>query len=235
MILLGLACLSGGDDESSAPVDTVPDTITYPDSNRILIYDGHGGEPGDSVGNGGTDVAEAYWNSLGYEAERRDNLGEPDKFRMLVLMDSGVREPFAFQDADLEKITGAMKTGTRVVVLTSPENCDGVTLNPLLEKLGVGMRLTGENAPTTIITDAVSGDQMTAGVSEVYLGFPCLLEPNGSTVLLIDDRESFAARERPLYAGDVVVIGDYGWMDDTDSLGDGDNRLFLERLAEIEE
>ena len=55
-------------------------------------------------------------------------------FTAFVLMDSGVREPFAFQDADLDKITGAMKTGTRVVVLTSPENCDGVTLNPLLAK-----------------------------------------------------------------------------------------------------
>lgn len=235
MILLALACLSGGDDESSAPVDTVPDTITFPDSNRILIYDGHGGEPGDSVGNGGTDLAEAYWNSLGYEAERRDNLGEPEMFRMLVLMDSGVREPYAFQDADVEKITGAMKTGTRVAILTSRENCDGVTINPLLEKLGVDMRLAGENAPTTIITDAVDGDAMTEGVSEVYLGFPCLVEPNGARVLLIDDRDSFAVRQRPRYAGDVVLIGDYGWMDDTDSLGDGDNRLFLQRLAEIEE
>lgn len=233
MILLALACFGGGKEDSNLAVDTQPDSITYPTQDRILFYDGHGGEPGDSVGNGGSNIIEAWLNSQGYNAERRDNLGEPEKFRLIMLMDPGVKEPYAFQDADVEKLQVAMKTGTRIGIVMSNKNCEGTTINPLLEKLGAEMRLTGENAPTTLITNAVGGDQMTEGVSEVYLGTPCTVETNGAEPLLIIDRDTYAARERPGWGGDIVMVGDFSWMDDTDQLDVGDNRLFMQRMAEV--
>jgi hypothetical protein len=144
-----------------------------------------------------------------------------------------VKEPYAFQDADIEKLHGAMKTGTRIGIVMSNKNCAGTTINPLLEKLGAEMRLTGENAPTTLITDAVEGDQMTEGVSEVYLGTPCAVESNGAEPLLIVDRDVYATRERPGWGGDIVMVGDFSWMDDTDQLDVGDNRLFMQRMAEV--
>jgi len=236
IFLLLLACTRGDDGtEDTRIVDTQPDFITYPSQERVLFYDGHGGEPGDSVGNGGSDLAEAFISSeYGWQAERRDNLGEPEKFRAIVLMDPGVKQPFAFQDADVEKLQGAMKSGTRIAILVSAQNCAGATINPLLEKLGVAMRLNGEGALGTVISESMPGLQMTEGVSTVYLNVPCTVVPNGGETLLIDDRDVFAVSERPGWAGDVVLIGDYGWTDDTDQLDLGSNRSFLKRLVEVD-
>ncbi len=235
MTLLLLACTGSADNEDSTPVDTQPDSITYPTQDRVLFYHGHGGEPGDSVGNGGSDLAEAFISSeYGWQAERRDNLGEPEKFRAIVLMDPGVKQPFAFQDDDVGKLQAAMRGGTRIAILVSAQNCAGETINPLLEKLGVGVRLNGESAPGTVISESMPGTQMTGGVSTVYLNVPCKVVPDGGETLLIDDRDAYAVAERPGWGGDVVVVGDYGWADDTDQLDLGSNSAFLGRLVEVD-
>ena len=232
-ILWCLACKGG--EESAAPVDTQPDGITYPTQERVLLYDGHGGEPGDSVGTGGTKLFEAFvLSEYGWTVDRRSSLGEPEKFRLIVLMDPGIKDPVGWSDDNASALKAAMKTGTRVAILTSPGNCAGPTINPLLEKLGVEMRLAGSNNPAAIIAEGIPGTQLSQGVGEVYLSAPCLVEAHGAEVFLFQDRDGYAAVERPLWAGDVVLIGDYGWMDDTDQLDLGDNRNLVRRLVEVD-
>ncbi len=235
MTLLWLLACKGGGDESAAPVDTQPEGITYPTQERVLIYDGHGGEPGDSVGTGGTRLFEAFVASeYGWQVDRRNSLGEPEKFRLILLMDPGIKDPVGWSDDNVEGLKAAMKTGTRIGIVTSPGNCGGPTINPLLEKLGLDMRLAGTNNPAAIIADGFAGTQMSVGVEEVYLSSPCLIQPNGAEVFLYQERDSYAAVERPLWAGDVVLVGDYGWMDDTDQLDLGDNRNMVKRLVEVD-
>jgi len=235
-----LACFGSDDDgptgDSSGTDDSsVEHDIVYPDSEKILFYDGHGGEPGESSGRGSTDDIEAWIEeTYGFGVEARDNLGEPAKFRAVFLMDPGAREPYSWQEDDVALLTEAMEVGTRIILVTDVGNCAGDTTNPLLESLGANARLVGDNSNTTEIIEATQGSQITDGVGDVYLQEPCIVEVNGSDPLFTSGRYTYGTAERPGWGGDVVVIGDYSFLDDTGKYDNGDNLALIGQLVEVD-
>lgn len=240
MLIWLIACFGSKDDDAatdSGTEDSTPeehDTV-YPTQEKVLFYDGHGGEPGESSGRGSTDDIEGILETeYGWAIEARDNLGDPSKFRAVVLMDPGAREPYSFQDEDIALLTDALEVGTRVIVLVDVGNCAGDTVNGLLEGLGAGARLIGDNSDTTEIIEPSQEHQITEGVGEVFLQEPCVVEVNGSTPLFTSGRFTYGTTEQPGWGGDVVVIGDYSFLDDTGKYDNGDNMALIRRLVEVD-
>ncbi|HJN77427.1 MAG TPA: hypothetical protein QGF58_26115 [Myxococcota bacterium] len=233
------ACIGSEDDstvesggEDSTPVEH---DIVYPTQNKVLFYDGHGGEPGESSGRGDSDDMEDWIGEhYGFAVEARDTLGTPSKFRAVFLMDPGSREPYSWQEDDVALLTDAMEAGTRIIVLVDVGNCVGSTVNPLLEQLGASARLVGDNSETTEIIPATAGSQITEGVGDVYLQEPCIVEVNGTTPLFTSSRYTYGTAERPAWGGDVVVIGDFSFIDDTGKYDNGDNLTLIGNLVEVD-
>ena len=234
------ACFGAKDDgpvgTDSAPTDdSVAQDIVYPTQDKVLFYDGHGGEPGESSGRGSTDDIEAWIASeYGFGVEARDNLGEPAKFRAVFLVDPGAREPYSWQEDDVALLNDALEVGTRVVIVVDVGNCAGATVNGLLEGLGANARLVGDNSETTEIIEPGIEHQVTAGVGEAFFQEPCVVEVNGSDPLFTVSRYTYMTAERPGWGGDVVVVGDYSFLDDTGKYENGDNLALIGNLVEVD-
>ncbi|MCP4807028.1 MAG: hypothetical protein GY913_26720 [Proteobacteria bacterium] len=238
MFLTLLACF-GSDDEpagDSTATDSTPQEIEaiYPTQEKVLIYYGHGGEPGESSGIGSTDDIElAIADEYGWSVERRDSLGQPENFRAIILVDPGAREPYSWAEEDADKLRTALDTGTRLIVLVELGNCSADTVNPLLEMLDASARLVAENSQATEIIEP-SAHQITDGVGQVYLQEPCVVETNGATPLFTASRYTYGSAERPATGGDIVVIGDYSFLDDTGKYDNGDNMELIRNLVEVD-
>ena len=237
MFLL-LACFGGGDDttptDSSADSEVPEIEAVYPTQTKVLFYDGHGGEPGEASGIGSTDDIELLLaDEYGWGVERRDSLGQPENFRAIVLVDPGAREPYSWSEDDAAKLRTALDTGTRLVVLVEVGNCPADTANPLFELLDVQARFVPDNSQTTEIVTP-NAHQITEGVGEAYLQEPCVVETNGASPLFVTGRYTWGSVERPATGGDVVLIGDYSFIDDTGKYDNGDNLQLIRNLFEVD-
>ncbi|MCB9762375.1 MAG: hypothetical protein H6739_21440 [Alphaproteobacteria bacterium] len=228
-----LACW-GKDEPVDDSADTQPPEQVWPDQDRVLFFYGMGGRPGSSSGDASTDQAQAWIEeAYGWPTSSRDTLGEPENFRAILMMDPGANEG-GFSQGQVDNLQVAMEQGTRVVIFANQQTCNGDVANGLVEALGAPMRLNGDVRSGVAILPATSGYQPTDGVTEVYFPDPCVVETNGADPLVAEGRDVYAAAYRPAYGGDVVLIGDYNWMDDTGRLTTSDNTALLGNLVEVE-
>ncbi len=93
--------------------------------------------------------------------------------------------------------------------------------------------------PTGEVMDATiaSGHPIIRDVSGLKLFGPCKVDPDGAKTLVsrdIDgDRRVYAAVERPGTGGDVVIVGDFQFFDDTNGIIWEDNEAFIDNLAAV--
>ncbi len=225
-----LAC--NGNDGTT---DTGP-SIVYPTSTEVLFYEGHGGETGRSLGVGVFAQAFALIEDLGYTVvEEEDDLGDPSAYRAVFLVDSGVNGAVVFNYDAVQALLGALEAGTRLVIVTSYDNCDAPSLNRLLDDLEVPIQITASPVePNDVVDLDAQGDiQLLRDVERIYLRDPCGIEVDGAEAFLYDGRDVFGAFYRVGYGGDVVVIGDYNFMDDTELLDDVDNATLVRNLVQV--
>ncbi len=235
-ILLTLACTNGepADDSRSAD-DSVLQDIVYPSSEKVLIYSGHGGEPGASTGVGGTDDLVALLESeYGFNVDVRSTLGEPEKFRAVLFMDPGQRESRSFSEDDIALMQAGLDAGTRLIFVATVGNCLGETINPVVEALGGSMGFGGDNAPTTQIMEPAQDHQLTQGIDEVFFVNPCMVDSGQGEAVFLVSRDAFMAAERPARGGDIVLFGDYQWFDDTGKHANGSNLQLARNLFEVD-
>ena len=108
----------------------------------------------------------------------------------------------------------------------------------LLAALGSGMGFTGEFAGDNRLIDADSLTdrlQVNEGVESFRLKEPCWVDPGtGTSIGREDGRNHIGALERPGNAGDIVVMGNFEFLDDGGLLEFGDNGVFADNLAKVE-
>jgi|GEM_PF-6445210 len=239
MIALALliACTDDAtDDTADSTTDTVPEPI-YPSGERILLYTGHNGEDGNNSGAGKfDDASEWIKDTYGWNVSDRTELADPLQYRVMVLVDSGLKGDSVYGSESVFELETALAAGVRVVTVVSPENCAGTTFNQLFEDLGVDARYTGTGANTAKVTLAVPSraHQITNGIDEIRFLESCWVESNGATVLFADDRDVVVTAEQVGDAGELVVMGDFSWFDDRGYLDDSDNRAMLGNLVEVD-
>ncbi|MCB9795782.1 MAG: hypothetical protein H6741_24060 [Alphaproteobacteria bacterium] len=233
LALLTLLACGGKDADTADDSGDAPPEQVWPDQQKVLFYFGMGGRSGDSSGIGGSDEAAAWLESTYvWPSNQRDTLGEPFNFRAIFFMDIGAFDG-TYSDDNVSDLLDAMETGTRLIFLADRETCSGPVVNGLLTELGAPMQLSGERR-TGATTIAPSGEhQVTDGVGEVYFNEPCDMETNGATPLFTESRSVYGAVYRPGYGGDIVLLGDMNFMDDSGRIDEVDNRALLGNLAEV--
>ena len=234
LMLLTLACFKGETEDSV--VDTEPTEITYPSAESVMIYVGHGGVSGDQSGNGGwSDAQEAIATEYGFNVEERSSLGDLTQFRTVFMVSPGEDEDVTLGANAVADVQAGLDAGTRIVLMAGVDNCESRAINSLLEELGAPMRLTGEVATAPVLADVGAGLQMSKDISEgVLLSTPCKVETNGADAMLFETRDIYGAAWRGGWGGDVVLIGDHRFADDTGKLENRDNAQFVFNLVEVD-
>ena len=243
-LLLSVGC---GDKEGE---DTATDTgdgfdpfgdITYPEGSEILIYTGHGGVDGDGGAPGGTEEIAAHWSSTyGWKTRIKDIIpSKLDKYRAIVMMAPGAQEEVTFSATLAEQLLAAMAMGTRIIILADYDSCSSSAVNNLMDLMGLSLRYTGQASDPNIVVevDAFNFDsQITTGLTSLQLNDPCYLDPGDSGELLFatEDNQTVGVSQRVLVGGEVVLVGDFRFLDDSGYLEYGDNRQLADNLVIIE-
>ncbi len=226
--------------DTSPPEDTAPEGPVYPTGDRIMLYTGNGGlEGAASSGFGQYDDIDAHWKEkFGWNTDVRSSLGDDlSDYRMVGLMAPGIYSGSNFDVEQIELLEGARRHGTRIVIFNEVTNCDTNIIENLLENWGIRPRFNGEGADEfqMLDTDFLANDQMTDGVSELRFSDPCFIDTNGAPYIVHNQGDHIVVKDQPLgWGGEVVLIGDLEFLDDTANYDLGDNLLFADRLVEVE-
>jgi hypothetical protein len=242
--LLLSACPPAPDGDDSAPGDSGDTGDThepppvYPDGDRILLFHGHGGPEPDENGWGSFENIDAHWKDVyGWNADYRDYI--PDDladYRAILFLGPGISGEDPFPEGELTRLGAALEAGTRMVVVTERDGCAATTPNDLLAGLGSSLRLTGGGLQEFQIAeiDHITPHQITAGVSALRFRDVCWVDPGAGTELAHYQDDAVAAVDRPGAGGEVVLIGDFEFLDDSGPSAWADNAILADRLVEIE-
>lgn len=244
LLILG-ACLGADKDEKSSGTGDADDTgelqpITYPSGDRILMYTGHGGYEEDTTGKGGLDDVDARWKAaFGWNTDLFSSLPEDlSPYRAIFLVAPGSDRDAEFEQATVQQLKQALQAGSRIVILGEKSMCNASGVADLLDKLGTGITFTGEDAGENRLIDAdslTSELQVNEGVEVFRYKEPCWVDPgSGTSVGREDSRNHLGAVERPGRGGDVVVMGNFEFLDDGGLLEYGDNGVFADNLVKVE-
>lgn len=244
-LLLLAACAGADKDEESDDTGAADDTgelqpITYPSGDRILAYTGHGGYEEDSTGKGGMDDIDARWKSaFGWNTDLLSSMPEDlAAYRVIIMLAPGSDRDADFEQATVQQLKKAMQAGTRIVILGEKSMCSADGVADLLVKLGSGITFTGEDAGENRLIDAdtlTSDLQVNEGVEVFRYKEPCWVDPGtGTSVGREDSRNHLGAWERPGRGGDIVVMGNFEFLDDGGLLEHGDNGVFADNLVKVE-
>lgn len=212
--------------------------VVYPEGDRVLLYYGHGGNPGSGTGKAQWEEIEARWRSQGYSVDHRDYLPENvEEYRLVVMIAPGFKGDQAFSVEDTAWFEGALAMGVRVFIGADLETCALPGVNGLLAELGTTLSLTGDgtDANRLIETDAVnSNHQVMEGVRQLRFKEPCYVGTGAEgQVLAESDRNPLAAAQRVGNGGDVLVFGDHQFFDDSGELEVLDNQRLADNLVQI--
>lgn len=241
--LVGLAACSTkapvGDSGGGGPGGA--DEITWPSGDRVLLYNGNGGVTAERWGTASFDDLDTWLHdTYGWHVDLRDYFPQDkmDSYRMIGLVAPEATAQAPFADSDVALFQEALDRGTRLVVFGDVSMCDSSAVSDLLEALGVSIRFSGDAVDANRVVQTTSintSAQPGTGVSSLEFIDPCYVETNDGTTLVTDpDRHPLAAAERPGNAGDVLVVGDFQFMDDEEGhLDRADNAVFAANLAAV--
>jgi hypothetical protein len=242
---LALLCACPPEDTDSEPDDTVPgDSDTgpilpvYPDGERILLFHGHGAPPEDESGWGRFDGVDAHWkDTYGWNADYRDYIPDDlSDYRAAFFIAPGFTGEEDFTADELTRLRAALDVGTRMIVLNERDGCGNHTPNALLQGLGSSLAYTGDGQQLyqTAETDLITPHQITAGVGMIKFRDACWVDVGEGQGLVEYQRDAMVAVERPGAGGEVVVIGDFEFLDDSGPREWADNAVMADRLVEID-
>lgn len=240
LTVFALACEQPEPIDTSPPEDTAPEGPVYPTGDRIMLYTGNGGLDGaSSSGFGQYDDIDAHWkDKYGWNTDVRSSLGDDlSDYRMVGLMAPGIYGGSNFDVEQIDLLEGARRHGTRIVVFNEVTNCGANIIENLLDNWGIRPRFTGEGMDEFQMADAnfIASDQMTEGVSELRFSDPCFINDNQAPYIAHHEGDHMVVKDLPLgWGGEVVLVGDLEFLDDTANYDLGDNLLFADRLVEVE-
>ncbi len=224
------------DDTGGDTDDTLPPV--YPDGQRILLYHGHGGPDEDESGWGRFDLVDQHWkDAYGWNTDYRTSIAEDlSDYRAIFFVGPGYTAEASFDPALLERLRAALGTGTRMIVVTEKDGCASYAPNELLEGLGSTMRFSGGGLGDYQVAEIelISPHQITAGVTALRFRDACYLDVGDGDYLARYNDEFMVGVDRPGAGGEVVLIGDFEFMDDSGPSEWANNALLADRLVEID-
>ena len=244
--LVGLLAGCGDKDETAVAADDTDEgglfnEIVYPTGSEILIYTGHGGVDGDGGAPGGTELIATHWTATyGWKVRVKDIIPTKlDKYRAIVMMAPGAKDEVAFSLDLANQLLEAMALGTRVIILGDNDSCSGSSVNNLMDLMGISLRYSGQASEPNVVVevDAFNFDtQITTNLTELRLNDPCYLDPGtgGELLFATEDNQTVGVAQRLLIGGEVVLVGDFRFLDDTGYIDYADNMQLADNLVNIE-
>jgi hypothetical protein len=242
-----LACTDGsGPDKDgsshsgSVDSDLPPLEITYPTGDRVLLYYGHGGSIEQGTGKGGFEDVDARLLEVhGWSTDHRDYLPEDlSTYRMIGLIGVGTNGSTSFAPVEIIHLQESLDRGTRLVLMADREACQTEVATSLLTGLGVDLSYTGEAADYNRIIEVTSFSaqhQISTDVQNMRFKEPCWVSRDtGEVIAQDDDRNALIVSERPGAGGEVVVVANFQFFDDSGYLEYGDNARLIENLARVQ-
>jgi hypothetical protein len=251
LLLALVACGGDGGDSSKSKTGTTGTTDTgeseetieavFPTESmdRVLLYYGNGGyEPGSSKG-AFDDFDNLIKTNLGWNTDHRNELpADLTGYRMIGFIALGHDGGDNFTATEIAAIQAALAVGTRVAFFADRESCASTVMADAMTQLGVTMSFTGSAADANLRVDAtdLSTYQVTDGLSRVIFKEPCWVNSSGGTRIVNHLENVVAAAQRPATGGDVLLIGDFQALDDSEYLTDesADNATFAELLVKVD-
>lgn len=242
MALLGAGCGDKddtGDDDSGG--NALGGGVRYPSGEEVMIFTGHGGADGDGGAPGSVDLVAAHWESTyGYTIRYKEDLPtEVLKYRAIVMMAPGYYGGAApFTKGEVLQLKEMLAQGSRIIILAESGTCGDAQVNQLLVDLGstISMNGSGADAAGLFTINSFNFDsQANQGVSELLMHGPCYIDPGtgGEPLFADEDGSVIGAFQYPGPGGDIVVIGDFRFLDDTGYREEADNALLADNLVTI--
>lgn len=233
---------AGGADGTGGSDGTGGTETVYPDGRRILLYYGNGGINPEGSGKASFEAIDQVWkDTYGWNTDHRETWTEDlSDYRMVGLINPGAQDTVAFTDGEIATFVAALEAGTRIVVFGDRTGCGAAAVTDIVSALGGSMSFTGDSAAANSIvqTDSYnSGTQLGAGMSDtIRMKEPCYVNPTGGdTVLRDDDGNVLVASQQIGSGGDVVLVGDFQFMDDgSNYLDSGDTQVFANNLVVVD-
>lgn len=241
----------GGDKSDTAKIGTTAVdtgsgseeiTAVYPTEsmNRMLLYYGSGGfSPSGSTGVF-DDVDTYVKDTHGWNTDHRtDWTSDLSTYRVIGLVALGHDGGDNLDDSQLEDLRTALAAGSRVVFFGHRESCDSAVMADAISALGVSMSFTGTSADANMRIDATelaAGQQLTEGVEKVIFKEPCWVNSGGGNAVVTHIGNVVAGVARPATGGDVLLVGDFQFMDDSGYLLDeaASNAQFVSNLVKVD-
>jgi hypothetical protein len=225
-----------GDTDTDDTTDTLPPLI--PPGDRIQIYHGSGSPEPDESGWGSFEFVDHHWkDTYGWNTDYRTYFADDlSDYRAIFFIAPGYTAEVSFEPDLIERLRGALAIGTRIIVLTERDGCDSFAPNELLEALGSTLRLTGDGLGTyqTVETDQIAPHQITQDVDLLKFRDACYVDMGEGHYLVRNSEDLLVAVERIGTGGEVVLIGDFEFMDDSGPREWARNGLLADRLVEID-
>jgi hypothetical protein len=224
------------DTDTDDTTDTVPALI--PDGERIMIHHGSGSPEPDESGWAQFEFVDHHWkDTYGWNTDYRDAFNDDlSDYRAIFFIAPGYTAEVSFEPGLLENLRGALAVGTRIIVLTEVDGCASFSPNELLGALGSTMRLTGDGLGLyqTVETDQIAPHQITEGVDLLKFRDACYVDIGEGEYLARNSDDLLIGVERIGEGGEVVLIGDFEFMDDSGPREWARNGVLADRLVEID-
>ena len=183
------------------------------------------------------DRGDARWKEqFGWNTDHRDTWSaDLEAFRLIGI----VASTDAFDATQVADLRAALDRGTRVVYFADRNSCGDPDITQLLADLGADITLTGDSADQNQIiqtSNYAPSHPITAPLTDsLRFKEPCFVNPTGGNGIVRDDNGNILmAVQRPRTGGDIVVVGDFQFMDNGGYLVYGDNGLLSDGLVLVE-
>lgn len=233
-IFLLLSCVFN--DKSTMNPDTAGNSsVVYPTTDAVWFFDGFGGC---SIGGGGTceyNQAESVLQSDGWLTSYSSSWYNPSDYRAIFLLAPNLIHEDSPTNEEIDALKSALSLGMRLIITAEDGLCQSQSVETILEQVGARIRFSGEALDHNRIIEVstLSDHQINTSANRYSFVDPCFVE--GGTKLFQDaERRVYGGAEQLSGGGEIVLLGDSDFFDDSGYLTTLDNARLIRNLAWID-
>ena len=209
--------------------------IIYPNGQSVWLFDGIGGC---SIGGGGTceyNQSKALLMDAGWQVDYASSWRALDPYRLMVMLAPNITGSGQLTNAEIEDIKSGLSTGLRLVITAENSLCESSAVRMLLDALGASIAFTGEalDANRIIEVNSLTNHQANSNASRYLMIDPCMVDAP-ENIFADSEGRVYGGAERLDNGGEIILIGDSDFFDDSGYLSEADNSTLIKNLAWID-
>lgn len=209
--------------------------VVYPTGQSVWLFDGLGGC---SIGGGGTceyNQAKSLLANDGWQVDYASSWRDLDTYRAMFMLAPNLLGPGMFSSEEVSDIKARMSQGLRLIITAEDGLCLSPAITELLNELEASIAFSGEHldANRIINVSTLADHQVNTGADGYTMVDPCFVD--GPKSLFADSEgRVYGAVEQLVSGGEVILIGDSDFFDDSGNLQQSDNSRLIRNLVWID-